>query len=84
MKAGRGMLGELCFAAEGLSGTAASASLSAAQRRALNQDPSNALTRSGASIVGRWPDRSMTCSAAPGRSSSTARRVTAEPEWRGG
>ena len=27
MKAGRGMLGELCFAAEGLSGTAASASL---------------------------------------------------------
>ena len=27
MKAGRGMLGELCFAAEGLSGTAASTSL---------------------------------------------------------
>ena len=27
MKAGRGMLGELCFAAEGLSGTAASSSL---------------------------------------------------------
>ena len=27
MKAGRGMLGELCFAAEGLSGTAAASSL---------------------------------------------------------
>jgi len=27
MKAGRGMIGELCFAAEGLSGTAASSSL---------------------------------------------------------
>ena len=27
MKAGRGMLSELCFAAEGLSGTAASSSL---------------------------------------------------------